>query len=79
MLLFTPETSGGLLVAIPPERLETLTGLFADERQPGWVVGEVVEGEGIEIISRPTCEGPDQVAHRQIGGTGQTAPLRPCG
>jgi len=50
MLLFTPETSGGLLVAVPPERLETLIGLFADEGQPGWVIGEVVDGEGIEVI-----------------------------
>ena len=49
MLLFTPETSGGLLVAVPPERLETLIGLFADEGQPGWVIGEVVAGEGIEV------------------------------
>jgi len=51
MLLFTPETSGGLLVAVPPERLETLTALFADEGQPCWIVGEVGEGEGIEVIA----------------------------
>ncbi len=48
-LLYTPETSGGLLVAVPPEMLEALTGLFADEGQPCWVVGEVEEGEGIAI------------------------------
>jgi len=49
-LLYTPETSGGLLVAILPERLETLTALFADEGQPCWFVGEVVEGQGIEVV-----------------------------
>ncbi len=49
MLLFTPETSGGLLVAVPPGRLETLTALFAEEGPPCWVVGEVVEGDGIEV------------------------------
>jgi len=49
-LLYTPETSGGLLIAVPPERLETLTALFADGGHPCWVIGEVVEGEGIEVL-----------------------------
>ena len=49
MLLFTPETSGGLLVAIPPEKLSKLTALFVKEGYPCWVVGEVVEGKGIEV------------------------------
>jgi selenide,water dikinase len=48
-LLYTPETSGGLLVAVPPERLDTLTGLFADAGHPCWVVGDVVEGEGVKV------------------------------
>jgi selenide,water dikinase len=48
-LLYTPETSGGLLAAIPPERLEALTGLFADEGHPCWIVGEVMDGEGVEV------------------------------
>ena len=48
-LLYTPETSGGLLVAVPRERLETLIALFAEEEEPLWVVGEVLEGEGIEV------------------------------
>jgi selenide,water dikinase len=49
-LLYTPETSGGLLITIPPERLEMLTALFADGGHPCWVIGEVVEGEGIEVL-----------------------------
>jgi selenide,water dikinase len=50
LLLFTPETSGGLLAAVPPERLEALTALFADEGHPCWVVGQVAEGQGVEVI-----------------------------
>ena len=50
MLLFTPETSGGLLVAVPHERLEVLAAFFANERHPCWVVGEIVEGEGVEVV-----------------------------
>ena len=49
-LLYTPETSGGLLIGVPPERLDALTGLFAEEGEPHWVVGEAIEGEGIEVV-----------------------------
>jgi selenide,water dikinase len=48
-LLYTPETSGGLLVATPPEKLERLLALFSEDGQPCWVVGEVEEGRGIEV------------------------------
>jgi len=48
--LFTPETSGGLLVSVQPDRLKTLTGLFGNEGHPCWVIGEVLEGEGIEVV-----------------------------
>jgi selenide,water dikinase len=50
LLLFTPETSGGLLAAVSPEKLDALLTLFADAGHPCWVVGEVVEGEGIEVV-----------------------------
>lgn len=49
-LLYTPETSGGLLVAVPPEKLETLTTFFANEEHPCWVVGEAAEGEGVQVL-----------------------------
>lgn len=49
MLLFTPETSGGLLVAAPPEKIDRLLALFAETGQPGWVIGEVREGMGIMV------------------------------
>jgi selenide,water dikinase len=50
-LLYTPETSGGLLAAIPLEKLEMLTELFADEGHPCWIIGEVMDGEGVEVTS----------------------------
>jgi selenide,water dikinase len=48
-LLYTPETSGGLLVSVAPDKVDALTALFAQEKHPCWVVGEVVEGEGIRV------------------------------
>ena len=49
-LLYTPETSGGLLIAVPSGKLEELTALFDTEGQEHWTIGEVVEGEGIEVV-----------------------------
>ncbi len=53
MLLFTPETSGGLLVAVAPESIEQLVALFDQAGEELWVIGEVVAGEGIEVTGRP--------------------------
>jgi len=30
--------------------LEALIALFVEEGEPHWVVGEVVEGKGIEVV-----------------------------
>lgn len=49
-LLYTPETSGGLLAAIPADRLEDLQAGFGAAGEPLWVVGEVVAGAGVEVV-----------------------------
>jgi selenide,water dikinase len=48
-LLYTPETSGGLLIALPPADANRLQELYHAAGQPVWHVGEVLEGEGIEV------------------------------
>ena len=45
-LLYTPETSGGLLAAVPPRGHATLAAAFQAAGQPLWTVGEVLAGTG---------------------------------
>ncbi len=49
-LLYTPETSGGLLAAIPPERLPELEASFKAAHEPLWVIGEVLGKAGDQLI-----------------------------
>lgn len=49
MLLFDSQTSGGLLLGVPPDRLDQLLIRSAQMGLPVWVVGEVVQGTGIEV------------------------------
>jgi len=50
MLLFDAQTSGGLLLAVPPEKLEALFARAAQVGQVLWEVGEVLIGEEIEVV-----------------------------
>jgi selenide,water dikinase len=50
MLLFDPQTSGGLLLGVPQKRLADLLKRAAETQQPAWVIGETVKGEGIEVV-----------------------------
>jgi selenide,water dikinase len=50
MLLFDPQTSGGLLLAVPSAKLDGLLKRAAEMGQALWVIGEVVEGMGIEVL-----------------------------
>ncbi len=50
MLLFDPQTSGGLLLGVPKNKLSNFLKMAKVNSQPVWVVGKVMEGEGIEVI-----------------------------
>jgi len=49
MLLFDAQTSGGLLLSVPAEKLDDLLTRAKELDQPFWHIGQVVEGEGIRI------------------------------
>lgn len=50
MLLFDPQTSGGLLLGVPLEKLDIFITRAGELNQQVWVVGTVQEGNGIEVI-----------------------------
>ena len=43
-LLHDPQTSGGLLVAVPADRLDVFLAFCGERDQSVWVIGDVVEG-----------------------------------
>jgi selenide,water dikinase len=47
MMLFDPETSGGLLIALPPQTAPQFVGQMQQAGEQAWVVGEVRAGRGI--------------------------------
>jgi selenide,water dikinase len=49
LALYDPQTSGGLLVAVPGERASAFVGALKRHGASGAVVGEVVEGQTIEV------------------------------
>ncbi len=49
MLLFDPQTSGGLLLAVPSDRIDAFLEEAPTQGISIWEVGEVVSGEGIEV------------------------------
>ncbi len=53
-LLLDPQTSGGLLIAVAPDRATDLESRFAADGQDLWRIGEAVAGGGIDVLrSRP--------------------------
>jgi selenide,water dikinase len=49
MLLFDPQTSGGLLLGVPQEKLSAFRARAEELNQPVWVIGEARPGSGIEV------------------------------
>jgi selenide,water dikinase len=50
MILWDPQTSGGLLLAVPADVLADFQSACADREQAHWVVGRVTSGSGIEVL-----------------------------
>ncbi len=48
-LLFDPQTSGGLLLAIAPKQAADMEARFSSAELPVWRVGEVVKGKGVQV------------------------------
>jgi len=50
-VLFDPQTSGGLLMAVSAERSSSVLPAFARAGLPVWQVGEVTEGRDVEVLA----------------------------
>jgi selenide,water dikinase len=61
-VLWDPQTSGGLLMALAPDRVnEALAGCEASGHR-AWAIGEVVAGEGIEVVASGGRVSPNSFA-----------------
>ena len=50
MLLFDPQTSGGLLLGVPHEKLDSFLARTRETDQNAWVIGRIQAGTGIEVV-----------------------------
>jgi selenide,water dikinase len=50
MMLFDPQTSGGLLMSVPADKVTSLLSRAQDMHQPAWVIGQVVAGSGVHVL-----------------------------
>jgi selenide, water dikinase len=49
MLMFDPQTSGGLLLAVPRRKLANFLKRAGEIGQPAWVVGQAFQGSGLIV------------------------------
>ena len=49
MLLFDPQTSGGLLLGVPRQNLDSFLARAREAGQAGWVIGHVEAGTGMQV------------------------------
>jgi selenide,water dikinase len=49
LMLFDPQTSGGLLLGLPPAKAEAFEKRARELGQSFWIVGDVKEGAGIRV------------------------------
>lgn len=49
-LLHDPQTSGGLLIAVPAGQLNAFLSFCTERGQTAWVIGDVTVGQGIEVV-----------------------------
>lgn len=50
MLLYDPQTSGGLLLGVPEDKIEAFMQEAKSRSCPSWVIGEVTSGDKIIVI-----------------------------
>ena len=49
MMLFDPQTSGGLLLGVPPDRIDAFVRRSGEVDQAAWVIGTAKAGSGIRV------------------------------